>query len=427
MTPNTPTSAMTPATTSATDPAAPAPAVDPTVLHHVGAYATAVRARLADLPSDQVEDLTDGLEADLAEALADGAAAECAGDTASGAEAAGAAPSTTLDLTARFGSAAAYAAELRAAAGLAAAEVRVLGRARRRGERVVAGVEAAVAVVRRRVGPIVASPGGRTVIGLVDLVRPLWWVARGWLWFVLASLAVDTLTSRGVPAARSVWRFVPDGPVPWILAAVALGVSLAVGRRPVTGRAERAVVVGFSAVAVLALPWAATSLQDAVEMRLDRTSVVTQQVPVGVPVPSPVDDGVWVDGIRVSNLFVYDAHGTPLQGVQVFDDRGRPVQTLDDGGWGPYALPGVVETWSFAAAHDVDGRARWNVYPLVGAPAEAWDPESGGAAPVLLGGASLRVPPAPFAKAPSVVVGAPGVATEGLGSTFTATAEPGGS
>src|ERR1700709_2176140 len=42
-----------------------------TALHPVDDFARAVRAALADLPADEVDDLTDGLEADLAERAAD--------------------------------------------------------------------------------------------------------------------------------------------------------------------------------------------------------------------------------------------------------------------------------------------------------------------------------------------------------------------
>ena len=63
--------------------------VNPTVAD----FATAVRRSLADLDAEDLSDLTDGLEADLADKLADGA---------------------------ELGDPAAYAAELRAAAGLEA-------------------------------------------------------------------------------------------------------------------------------------------------------------------------------------------------------------------------------------------------------------------------------------------------------------------
>ncbi|RMI02417.1 HAAS signaling domain-containing protein, partial [Cellulomonas triticagri] len=69
----------------------------------VADYAAEVRTHLADLPQDQVDDLTDGLEADLADALADPT---------------GRPADMPPGLTARFGAPAEYARELRAAAGL---------------------------------------------------------------------------------------------------------------------------------------------------------------------------------------------------------------------------------------------------------------------------------------------------------------------
>ena len=97
------------------------------LLDHVSAYAAAVRSHLADLSPEQVDDLTDGLEADLAEALEDREGPVVTGEIPIGRAAVdagipsppdGAAGSAVIDLTRRFGPAAAYAAELRAAAGL---------------------------------------------------------------------------------------------------------------------------------------------------------------------------------------------------------------------------------------------------------------------------------------------------------------------
>lgn len=86
------------------------------ILDQVRRYAAEVRAHLADLSPEQVDDLTDGLEADLAEALADmpGALRPLpeGGDLPDGGA------TTLLDVAARFGPAAGYAAELRSAAGL---------------------------------------------------------------------------------------------------------------------------------------------------------------------------------------------------------------------------------------------------------------------------------------------------------------------
>ncbi|WP_263117995.1 hypothetical protein [Cellulomonas sp. RIT-PI-Y] len=68
------------------------------------------------------------------------------------------------------------------------------------------------------------------------------------------------------------------------------------------------------------------------------------------------------------------------------------------------ALPGVPEAWTFYPSQDLDGRNRWNVYPLNGAPDSAIDyggDLQNGSFP-LVAGAELQQPPIPFAKAPEV-------------------------
>ncbi len=73
------------------------PTVNPVAWHEASAYATAVRRQLDDLAPDVVEELTGGLEADLLDQAAE----------------------STDPLAGRLGDPAGYAAELRAAAGLA--------------------------------------------------------------------------------------------------------------------------------------------------------------------------------------------------------------------------------------------------------------------------------------------------------------------
>ena len=53
--------------------------------------------------------------------------------------------------------------------------------------------------------------------------------------------------------------------------------------------------------------------------------------------------------------------------------RRRPVRTTTDEGWSTWSLPGVTEDWNFLPATDEDGRTRWNVYPLLGAPNADFD------------------------------------------------------
>jgi hypothetical protein len=116
----------------------------------------------------------------------------------------------------------------------------------------------------------------------------------------------------------------------------------------------------------------------------------------------------------VSNLFVYDAEGNPISDVQIYDDRGRPVRTTYDDGFGQYWFPEGTEPWSFVSRTDSDGRKRWNVYPLQGAPTASFTYDDGGLQ-VLPAGTSPSTPPWPFAKAPALdapaesTIGAEGV------------------
>jgi len=381
-----------------------------TLLDHVGAYAAAVRAALADLPPDQVEELTDGLEADLAEALEDregpvvtgeipiGRAALDGGATAPGS-------SAMIDLTRRFGPAAEYAAELRAAAGLALPER--TGRRRPFARRLPlpalrAGVERVGRARRDLVDGLRASRTTGPVLRLVESFAPVWWLARAWSWWVLG---VAVFAPYRWPRID---QYVPRGFWDWVALAALVALSVAYGRGWGTRRWWTAGLLGAaSVVALVNLLGAVPLLADEVRaVRWDGGSTVEYvEVPVETASVAPPQDGLWVDGMQVSNLFVYDADGDPLQGVQIFDDRGRPVRTTFDGGWFQWELPGVGEPWSFAPALDADGRNRWNVYPLMGAPASAWDPETEDGTHVLLEGEDLRVPPPPFAKAPAVVVG----------------------
>ncbi|MEK8227883.1 hypothetical protein NKG05_19950 [Oerskovia sp. M15] len=95
------------------------------ILDQVRRFAAEVRSHLTDLSPEQVDDLTDGLEADLAEALADMPGALRPVPAGSHRPDGGA--TSLLDVAEHFGPAAEYAAELRSAAGLARS-LRVHGR-----------------------------------------------------------------------------------------------------------------------------------------------------------------------------------------------------------------------------------------------------------------------------------------------------------
>ena len=336
-----------------------------TIDARVRGYAQAVRLHLADLGPDVVDELTDGLEADLTEAVADrglgipdddgGLAAGIAGaDQAGLADGLGAVEGTAdgglraahpegIDLTAIFGPPARYAAELRTAAGLPDA-VAAATRAK--------GLATLPARVRawwdRRWAQLTASPAGAALRDFLVSLRPFGWVARGWL---VAAFFDGWM--------RQSWSLVPRHGVAlfWFLVAVVVSVQWGRGRwqpwRWVKGLAVVASVVALIGV----LPMSDATANQA-RWGWDQ-SWHAPRVP---------DVGVFVDGEQVFNLFPYDAEGHPLENVQLFDERGRPVRLTpernpQDGWWGEVMTPDGTWRYPFGIAGD-DGRLRWNVFPL---------------------------------------------------------------
>jgi hypothetical protein len=232
-------------------------------------------------------------------------------------------------------------------------------------------------------------------------VRPLWWVLRAWVVF---QLLLQMAGGRyGPGGGKGGW--VPADLPTWLLLAGLVVVSVQWGRGLWLPRSGRWLPIATGALAVVllvpAMVWAGDG---AVRWLTQYDTVYTEQPSDGVP----RNNGVWVDGMQVSNLFVYDAEGNPLSDVQVYDDRGRPVRTTSDEGWSTWSLPGVTEDWNFLPATDEDGRTRWNVYPLLGAPNTAFDWDRLGIDESAQDPADVlttepRVPPRPFAKAPAVL------------------------
>ncbi|WP_392544560.1 HAAS signaling domain-containing protein [Oryzobacter telluris] len=225
-------------------------------------YVGAVRAWLSDLPPEEVDDLTAGMEADLAERAAE------SGDRLG-------------DL---LGQPEAYAAELRSAAGLPPRSAVAAGGGSRPG----AFAEAAAAF---------RANGDRAMVRwpwLRDL-RPVWWVARG----VAIGGTAAAVTGSGrlllptIGAALSFW----------------LGRTLAARE---AGRGSGAWLPLVNVVAAFAL------LPVAVWLLALNTVYVDDGVPVS-------DTGVWVSGGMASNLYVYDAAGNRVDGARVFDSSGRPL------------------------------------------------------------------------------------------------------
>lgn len=315
----------------------------------VADFAARVRAELADLAPDQVDDLTDGLEADLAEAWADRLTRSCDGATRSDG------PSGTAnDATALFGPPAAYAAELRAAAGLDPRVVRRRPGLRGRvGALVTAPWRGAVSRAQRLLARLRSTRWWPPVEDLLVALRPMWWVLRGW---IVAHLLLQV---SGIERNGPWW--VPETFVGWVVLVAAVVASAQWGRGwwQVGGRWHRVLVV-LNAVAVVAgvvfvswLPGRETEYVD-VEM-------------------GPLQDGVVVGGEYAENLFVYDAQGEPVAGAQVFDQAGRPVTLgIDSIGAAEHWDGSDALQWRLGGAR-ADGTGVWNAYPLLLFPEAALD------------------------------------------------------
>jgi hypothetical protein len=230
----------------------------------VRAYVAAVRAWLADLPADEVEELTAGMEADLAER-----AAESGGPLG--------------DL---LGQPEAYAAELRSAAGLPPRVEVVVPDAVR--------TEPWTDRLEREAHELVARhPWLREL-------RPTWWLTRG----AVAGWAVDALLGTGRVLL-----------VPLIGAALSLWLGLALRRRKPLGKGGQAALAAGNALAVVLL----------LPMLSFYGSPAWDSSSVEVSDPAAVSAGLTANGQPVTNVYAYDAAGQRVADVRLYDQYGQPI------------------------------------------------------------------------------------------------------
>jgi hypothetical protein len=367
-----------------------------TLAAHVRGYAEAVRLHLADLGTEVTDDLTGGLEADLTEALADAH------------RPAGATDDVVLDLAATFGPAAAYAAELRSAAGLPPEEHprgtglrgALAARGRRSRERWA-----------RRLEPVTSHPRWAALRELAEVLRPAWWLARGWLVGVVLMSLMAAVT--GIFATREGFTLVPASVEQFLVMAGCALVSVQWARgRWLPERWLPRATGGATALAVLSLPFVLTATDDLTAQSFEPVASSydagyqdgVEQAHYASYGGVPGDDGVWVDGMQVSNLFAFDTNGDPIRDVQLYDDRGRPVRTITaDGSQEAWEVPQIDGPWFFRPTVADDGHSRWNVYPLQALPENAmeWDDDGAGLEPVV--GVRPEDMPWPFLKAPTTI------------------------
>ncbi len=238
-----------------------------TVTPEIVAFAQGVRAALADLPAEEVDDLTEGLEADLAEAYAE-------------------------DLQRELPDPSAYATELRAAAGLPMRTKAKTG--------VLAGLAASwhdtradVAVAIRR------NPALASAVDFLGELRPAWWIVRAWLaaWLVASFFGNE----RGYGMAGTWWL---------VFAAFAV-ISVQWGRGRWHGPAVPALIVVGNVIAVVALLPVMAAADDGGSGSGDFDQGF--QSGVDATVNDPSLKGLAFNGHLLENIYAYDAQGKPLQ------------------------------------------------------------------------------------------------------------------
>ncbi|TFD48876.1 hypothetical protein E3T55_12560 [Cryobacterium frigoriphilum] len=291
-------------------------------------FAAAVRAQLGDLPADDVDDLTDGLEADLTEQAADATGAGAASP--------------------ELGDPAAYAAELRAAADLPPRTEPGSGAkreslVRRLGARARSWRADAARSIR-------LSPAGAQLLDFLLVLRPLWWVLRGWAVYVVANIffgqSFEVLPSdpiRGIALLAFVTLSVQWGRGRWLPWHWLLGFRTLV-----------------SVCAILALPW--LLFIAAHQITAQNYSAANYYVPDS----DFVMPGLVQNGEQVTNIFAYDADGQPVDNVQLFDQNGQPLGVVDDPANTP-SLSQYDEAGTeivLVPSRLVPGGSGWNVYPL---------------------------------------------------------------
>lgn len=295
----------------------------------VGEYVAAIRAALADLSTEERDELTGGLEADLSELAAEDGGARPLGEV--------------------LGSPEEYAAELRLAAGLPTEAGSRKRRLRHPG--VSTSERVGVWLDRGRDAWLGRAESERFAPAwqLLLVVRPAWWVTRAWV-------AVQLVDANTGP-----WEsptLIPSlghglaGPV-LLLAAVVL--STMIGTRQLwPGPAVRSSTL--ARVVLLSLNVTAIVGGIAVTAGWPQSDVVYNYRdsfrPVGNSLP---EDLIRNDGARVCNIHAYDAAGKPLIGVQLYDQDGRPLEVHCAPG------PGRPDLVSYPWLSGEE--KRWHVFP----------------------------------------------------------------
>lgn len=258
-------------------------------------FLAAVRTQLADLDPDEQREILDGLEADLTDLVAE-RGGEALGDPV------------------------AYARELRTAAGLEP-EMRRSRPGRPLRERVHTFLDAVHGRWDRFVEVL---PGDAR--GLLNVLRPVWWVLRGWIAVQTAALWLGDWSLTIVPGS--------DLPgLAAVFAGVLLSVQLGRGRLwPADGWHRtamlRVVLLGLNVFAGVMFPVVLNGLDHGSIDRFSQGYDRGYRDGAGDGSAGGPKAGLYLDGTWVSQIYPYDAKGRPLVGVQLFNQVGQPIDVI---------------------------------------------------------------------------------------------------
>lgn len=277
-------------------------------------FMAAVRGRLADLPTEEVDELLDGLQADLTERLVDG---EELGDPAG------------------------YADELRQAAGFPDRSETGGAKARRTTARERWKLRA-----ERTRTYWAATPQRRGVRDFMVSLHPMWWVIRGLVltWLLLAIFAH--------PNTHGVFLSFPA----LLLAAALIIVSVQWGRGFWRSKRwlDRLRKIANVVALVFLIPAFVTTY----------AGLATGDISAD---PSLPYQGLSLGGAPIDNIFAYDCEGNPIDLVRLYDENGQPLTTTVEPSSFPVAAsayPSEKENLFYVPNALAAKTNAWNVFPL---------------------------------------------------------------
>ncbi|WP_435298406.1 hypothetical protein [Timonella sp. A28] len=319
------------------------------LINYVSYYAAQVRGALTDLQLEVVDDLTEGLEADLIDAMNESPDVKGPEELA------------LADLIERFGQPRDYAQELRSAAGLGdlQADPHVPGQPQTFFQKVRARQVAFVDLMN-------TLPWWIAVRDFFVLLRPAWWLLRGWIIFYVAVFFEKNLES--VP-------FPDDFTHVLLLISLLVG-SVLVGRFTARGSitlVKRIIALFLNLVAIVALAFIANQLYSSEYSLWHENSTsdnsdyaywagyddALAQSSYVVPESQRARD-TQISLAGATNLFVYDAEGSLVEDARIVTQEGKPV----DAATFPIRVNRATDDIEMIVQRsDVYGRKVSNVFP----------------------------------------------------------------